>query len=630
MCGITGIFAPPGRLDAAALQAMTDSLAHRGPDDAGVWTDPEAGVGLGHRRLSILDLSPLGRQPMASACGRYLLCFNGEVYNHLDLRRELEPLGHRFRGGSDTETMLAAIAQWGLAAAVQRFVGMFAFALWDRAGRTLHLVRDRLGIKPLYWGRAGRAVVFGSELKALRAHPDFRPEVDRDALCLYFRHNYVPAPWTIYTAARKLEPGCILTLAEPEREPEIVPYWSALDVWERGAAAPFAGDEAEAEARLEALLDEAVRTRMVADVPLGALLSGGIDSSLVVALMQRASDRPVQTFSIGFREREFNEAAHAAAVARHLGADHTELYITPKDMLDVVPRVPRLWDEPFADSSQIPTACVCALTRRHVTVALSGDGGDELFGGYQRYAWMDLFDTVQRIPRPARRALAGLARAVPPRLFGLLGAFGYKIQWRLDMLTLDRFELFYRHFLSHEKRPEALVPGGTEPESPLTRAWARTFPHRLQAMTAWDTVAYLPDDILTKTDRASMAVGLELRVPILDHRVVEFAAALPVGMKAAGGQGKRILRRLLYRLVPRELVDRPKMGFGVPVAQWLGGELRPWMNDLLDPAAIRRRGYLDADRVEDLRRRFLRGEIMWCHQLWDVLMFQAWLEEWGS
>lgn len=628
MCGITGILAfddSPKRQD---IRMMTDSLAYRGPDDADTWIDGDAGIALGHRRLSIIDLSPLGRQPMHSACERYVMVFNGEVYNFPELRQELEGLGHFFRGGSDSEVMLTAISQWGLMVAVKQFVGMFAIALWDRWDRSLSLVRDRMGIKPLYYGWAGRQFVFGSELKALRKAPNFSGEIDRDALTLFFRHNYIPAPWTAYRNARKLEPGNILTLRNSDVEPDIQPFWSALDVWNHGAANPFDGNMTEAELELESLLEEAVRIRMISDVPLGALLSGGIDSSTIVALMQKNTSQPVKTFSIGFHEAEYNEAQHAKAVAEHLGTDHTELYITPKDMLNVIPAIPKHWDEPFSDSSQIPTYLVSKLTRDHVTVALSGDGGDELFAGYERYFLKHLWDRISKVPLWLRHGVTPLVRSIPWQAFGLLGSTGFKIRWRLDMLAMNSFADFYRYFLGHHKHPTNLVLGGNEPVSPMTADYAIQFDDHFRKMTFWDTKAYLPDDILTKTDRASMAHALELRVPLLDHRVAEFAATLPTEYKVQDRAGKQVLRNLLYKYVPKKIVERPKMGFGVPVREWLEGDLKEWCLDLLNLDRIRQQGYLSTEEVGGLTNRFYNGEIMWCHHLWDILMFQAWLEEW--
>ncbi len=627
MCGIAGILSPD-RNSAAQnlLRRMTDTLAHRGPDDWDLWQDEAAGIGLGHRRLSILDLSPLGRQPMASASGRYLICFNGEVFNFARLRAELEPLGHAFRGGSDTEVMLAAIEQWGLAEAVSRFVGMFAFALWDRQERTLSLVRDRLGIKPLYYGLAGRDFVFGSELKALRAHPGFGADLDRGALALYFRHNYIPAPHSVYASARKLPAGHILTV-RAGGEPALSRYWDAAEVYARGAADPFAGSEDEALEGLEALLKDAVGLRMLADVPLGAFLSGGIDSSLVVALMQAQSSRPVRTFSIGFAEERFNEAPHAAAVARHLGTEHTELMVSERDLLDIVPLVPRFWDEPFADSSQVPTYAVCRMARQHVTVALSGDGGDELFFGYDRYfhaaRW---WRRLGRIPLPLRLAVAQIARLRPERLAGLLGSFGQRTLWRLDAVGKRTLPEFYKRLVSHHSRPLALVPGaGAEPRAALDTA--PPCGDLFQSMSLWDILQYLPDDILTKVDRASMAVSLEARVPLLDHRVVEFAAGLPTAMKVQGGQGKHLLRRLLYRHVPRELIERPKMGFGIPLQKWLPGELRPWAEDVLATGRRQCADVLDFRQVDRMWAELLAGSAHWTYILWDVLMFLSWRAE---
>jgi len=624
MCGIAGILSlDSGHTSPGLLRAMTDTLHHRGPDDSDLWLDETMGIGLGHRRLSILDLSPLGRQPMHSASDRYVICFNGEVFNFARLRAELEPLGHAFRGGSDTEVLLAAIEEWGLASAVKRFVGMFAFALWDRQERVLSLVRDRLGIKPLYYGFAGKDFVFGSELKALRAHPDFQADIDRQALTLYFRHNYIPAPFSIHTGAKKLPAGHILTLA-PGCQPALSAYWLAEEVYAKGAAAPFVGTEGEALDRLEVLLKDAVGLRMLADVPLGAFLSGGIDSSLVVALMQAQSQRPVQTFSIGFAEAAFNEAPHARAVAAHLGCEHTELILSERDLLDTVPLVPRFWDEPFADSSQIPTYAVCKLARQHVTVALSGDGGDELFFGYDRYfharRW---WQRLCRVPLPARRLAAGASHLRPERLARHFGTFGQRVLWRLDALGITEFSAFYKRLVSHHPRPRELVRGAG-PEARTAIDLVRPDVDLYRAMSLWDVLTYLPDDILTKVDRASMAVSLEARVPLLDHRVVEFAASLPTSLKVRGGSGKHLLKQLLYRHVPREIVDRPKMGFGIPLARWLPGELRPWAEDVLATGRRQCGDVLNFQLVDQYWRELLTGSEHRTYILWDVLMFLAW------
>lgn len=626
MCGIAGVWSPGGADLSALAREMAGTLAHRGPDGEGVWAEPDAGLALGHRRLAVLELSPLGAQPMLSADGRYVLVFNGEIYNHPDLRRELEALGHRFRGGSDTETFLAACVQWGPRAAVERCAGMFALALWDRRERALRLVRDRLGVKPLYYGRAGSDLVFGSELKALTAHPGFDRGVDRDALTLFFRHAYIPAPHTIHPDARKLRPGTILTLRSPSDPGVEEVYWDAERVWREGAAAPFAGGEEEAAGALESLLSRAVEQRLLSDVPLGALLSGGVDSSLVTALMSRRGGPPPKTYTIGFREAGFDEAPQARAVAEYLGTEHTELYVGPAELLEAVPEIPRHWDEPFGDSSQIPTLLVCRLARRHVTVCLGGDGGDELFLGYERYrlgiaAW----NMLRRIPAPLRGLLAGIGGVVPWSWYRALGVWGVRVGWRMEALRSPDLPALYRYLCSHSKIPASLVLGGKEP----TTAFTSTDPSGLDHwayMSLVDVKSYLPDDILVKVDRAGMAFGLELRSPFLDHRLAEFAASLPTAMRA----GKRLLRRVLHRHVPPALVERPKMGFGAPVARWLRGELRPWCEDLLDPARLRRQGFLDAGEVGRMWREFLGGREYWQAHLWDALMFQAWLAARGD
>ncbi len=648
MCGVTG-FLVPGGLDGPAAERtvgrMAATLAHRGPDDAGVWVDAEAGVALGHRRLAIIDLSPLGHQPMLSACGRYVVVYNGEIYNFRALRSRLEEEGERFRSQSDTEVLLAAVSRWGPAEALARFNGMFAFALWDRHARRLILARDRLGEKPLYYGWMGRTFLFGSELKALRAYPEFVGEVDRGALALYMRHNYVPAPYCIYRGVRKLPPAAWLSV-EPGRPgdwPAPIPYWSLRAAAERGVAEPLEGSEEEAADELDALLRDAVRLRMVADVPLGAFLSGGIDSSTVVALMQAQSARPVRTFTIGFHVRAYNEAEHAKAVARHLGTDHTELYVTPEEALAVIPRLPALYDEPFADSSQVPTFLVAQMARRHVTVALSGDGGDELFGGYNRYFWgRDLWRRLGRLPAGLRRVAARGLTAVSPETWGrvLRGLDplvprrlrtsnpGEKVHKLAGVVAVENPTRLYLSLVSHWDEPATVVLGAEEPPTPLTDAeqWPGFEDFTLRMMYL-DAVTYLPDDILVKVDRASMGVSLEARIPLLDHRVVEYAWRLPLSRKVQGGRGKALLRRVLYRYVPRELVERPKMGFGVPIDAWLRGPLREWAEDLLAEHRLRAEGYFDPGPIRLKWREHLAATRDWHYHLWDVLMFQAWLEE---
>ncbi|NJB68942.1 asparagine synthase (glutamine-hydrolysing) [Desulfobaculum xiamenense] len=623
MCGIAGFLAfhPVDAASAEAVAgAMADSLAHRGPDDRGVWVDAASGVGLGHRRLSILDLSPAGHQPMRSRCGRYVVVYNGEIYNHLALRRELAPLGHSFSGGSDTQTMLAAFTQWGIRDTLPRLRGMFAMAVWDTHERTLTLVRDRLGIKPLYHGQCGGTFIFGSELKALRAHPDFAAGVDRDALVRYLRLGYIPAPLSIHEGVRKLAPGTMLTVNAATGRSETHAYWSVDEVWERGAHTPFAGSAEDAARMLEDLATDAVRCRLISDVPLGAFLSGGIDSSTVVALMCRAAPDRVRTFSIGFPESGFDESDHAARVAAHLGTRHTSFRLGPADLLAAVPDIPRHFDEPFGDASQIPTLLLCRLAREHVTVCLSGDGGDELFSGYTRYgetarAWAAL----SRIPRSLRSACAHALAALPGAIHAHLGRRGKAIAWRADAIAAPDMASVYDRFLAHHPRPHELVPGASPP---LVPPLAPGDPWH--AMSRRDLGDYLPDDILTKVDRASMAVGLEARVPLLDHHLVEFAATLPTHLKRDGQCTKRPLRDVLGRHVPPELTERPKMGFTVPVEHWLSAELRDWCADMLAQDAVRAAGLLDPPAVTRIRDAYLAGQTSWHSCIWDMLMLQAW------
>jgi asparagine synthase (glutamine-hydrolysing) len=667
MCGIYGFFTTARDrrgFSEAVLREGLDALRHRGPDDSGTWLDAAHGIALGHRRLSILDLSPAGHQPMASSCGRFVIVFNGEIYNHLALRRELDasplapptPLalspegGGRtaWRGHSDTETLLAGIAAWGVEETLKRTVGMFAFALWDRQTHALTLARDRMGEKPLYYGWQGETFLFGSELKALKSHPAFEGRLDRDALASFMRFNVVPAPRSIFQGICKLPPGTYLTLKAGSREARPVAYWSARVAAESGLRSPFVGSDAEAVTALGAVLHQAVAGQMMADVPLGAFLSGGIDSSTIVALMQAQSlaqgHRLVQTFTIGFHEAGYNEAEHAHAVAAHLGTEHTELYVSSEAAMAVIPDLPRLYDEPFADSSQIPTFLVSQLARHHVTVSLSGDGGDELFGGYNRYFWARaIWSRLGWAPRPLRAALAGVLTTFPPsawnNLFRGLSIFlpagwryanpGDKLHKLADILAARSPEDIYLGLVSHWKAPTTVVREAVEPATVLTdeSQWA-DLPDFESRMMYLDQMTYLPDDILTKVDRAAMGVSLETRVPMLDHRVVEFAWSVPLSMKIRNGQGKWLLRELLYQHVPQALIERPKMGFGIPLDVWLRGPLKAWAESLLDENRLRREGYFNPAPIRAKWQEHLSGRRNGSYYLWDVLMFQSWSETW--
>ena len=650
MCGLSG-FRGLSVLDdqKAVARSMANAIQHRGPDDEGVWADPQQGVALAHCRLAIQDLSPNGHQPMHSTSGRYVVAYNGEIYNFRCLQKELAQQGCGFRGHSDTEVLLAAVETWGVEKSLRRFVGMFAFALWDRRERMLYLARDRLGEKPLYYGWQGTSFLFASELKALRQHPDWAGVINRDALTLYMRHNYVPAPWSIYQGIYKLMPGTMLRIPSdcpPGSLPDPEPYWSAIEIVEEGIAEPFEGSDGDAVEALESLLRDTLADKMISDVPLGAFLSGGYDSSLVVALMQSLSSQPVKTFSIGFHEEGYNESHHAKAVAGHLGTDHTELYVTPEEAMAVIPRLPHLYDEPFADSSQIPTFLVSQLARQHVTVSLSGDGGDELFGGYNRYAQgRQIMDRLQHMPAPMRSLLAGGIGMLSPsawnRVFKALGPVlpqllrvplpGDKLHKLARILDRGSDRALYKELVSHWSEPEKVVLGGKELPTALTdpkrQAHLDDF---TDYMMFTDLVSYLPDDILVKVDRAAMGVSLETRVPLLDHRVVEFAWRLPRRLKVRDGQGKWILRQVLYRYVPREIMDRPKMGFGVPIDHWLRGPLREWAESLLEEGRLRQEGWFDPIPIRRKWQAHLSGNRNWAYHLWDVLMFQAWLEEWGG
>ena len=659
MCGIAGFYSPTATTELASRVArMANTICHRGPDDSGVWVDDSVGLALGHRRLSVLDLSSAGHQPMCSPDGRFVIILNGEIYNHLELRRRLLDEGglsfgngalpQAWRGSSDTETLLACFSAWGVSRTLEEMVGMFAIALWDRRQRLLTLVRDRLGEKPLYYGWQRGTFMFGSEVNALEAHPDFAREIDRDAVTLLLRHSYIPAPYSVYRNIYKLPAGHLLSVplggdfaAARAAEPES--YWRLNDVVSEGLADPFDGSDDEAVEVVDSTLRASIRGQMIADVPLGAFLSGGLDSSTVVALMQVESSRQVRTFTIGFDEAGYNEAAHAKMVANHLGTEHTELFVRADDALRLIPNLPGIYSEPFADSSQIPTFLLSRLTRRHVTVALSGDAGDEVFGGYNRYVLARrLWGRVRHVPAIARRAAAGALRAVPPRTWdAVVGTAQHALPQRLrvarpgdqahklaDMLGHTHGEALYRQLVSLWTDPASVVIGGKEPSTLLSNPerWPTTdsFEHWMMAI---DTQTYLPDDILVKVDRAAMANSLETRVPFLDHRVVELAWRLPLSMKIRRGQGKWILRQILNRYVPANLVDRPKMGFGVPIDAWLRGPLREWAESQLDESRLESEGYFRPAAVRRTWSEHVSGKRNWQYRLWPVLMFQAWLKK---
>jgi len=641
MCGFAGFIDASPFLPSmewpAILGRMGEAIMHRGPDDSGVWMDVDSGIGLSHRRLSVVDLSPAGHQPMVSASGRYVIAFNGEIYNHFDLRRQLDD--QAWRGHSDTETLLAGFELWGIEQTLQRAVGMFAIALWDRNTRTLALARDRMGEKPLYYGWQGEVFLFGSELKALKQHPTFVGEVDRESLALYLRYCYIPMPRSIYSGIHKLAPGTLLRVGFKDRQlPEPVPFWSMKDAAERGQSEPFQGSDTEAVTALEVKLLDAVRLQQIADVPLGAFLSGGVDSSVIVALMQANSHRPVRTFTLGFQEAGYNEAEYAKAVAHYLGTDHTELYVTSTQAQAVIPHLATLYDEPFADSSQLPTYLVSQMARERVTVSLSGDAGDELFGGYNRYAWAT---KILQYPRPLRKLLAegltvlspsvwnqlfrGIAPLLPKSMRLVLP--GDKAHKLAGILGAAGQAAIYRRLVSTWPVPATVVLGFNEPAALLDAlsTWADVpeFEHRMMCL---DTMSYLPDDILVKLDRAAMGVSLETRVPFLDHRVVEFAWQLPLSMKIRQSQGKWILRQVLFKYVPEQLLDRPKMGFGVPIDAWLRGPLRDWAEELLSGPRLRQEGFFNVGLVRQRWAEHLTGARNWQQQIWCVLMFQAWLD----
>jgi len=643
MCGIAGVldFSKSRSQDSllSIADAMGESIRHRGPDEGGAWADAGSGVAIAHRRLSIQDLSEAGRQPMQSATGRYLIAYNGEIYNAGDVRRRLEAKGVQFKGHSDTEVLLEALAQWGVEKTLPDLVGMFAFALWDKEERVLVLARDRLGVKPLYWGRQGERLFFASELKSLFVHPDFVSEVDRTAISDLVAFNFVPGPRSAIKGISHLQPGCCMRIDAAGGE-ELIRYWNLCDVAAKGQANRVCLPDDEATAALDGLLAQAVRGRMIADVPLGSFLSGGVDSSVVTALMQTVSRSPVKTFTVGFSEGEFNEAEHASAIARHLGSEHHELYVNSQDALDVIPNLSRMYCEPFADSSQIPTHLISAMAKRHVTVALSGDGGDEVFAGYNRYlAGQTLWPRFQGIPAPVRSGMATVLQSVPHVVYDKMATFlparyrpsqfGDKMNKVSGMLACRDLDQFHARVVRFWENVNATVVGGRESSSWRDRAEAvQDIRDPVERMQGLDMLFYLPGDILTKVDRASMAVGLEARVPLLDHRVVEFMWTLPMNQKIRGGETKWLLRRVLEQYVPRELTERPKMGFAIPLGDWLRGPLREWAEDLLSESALRQAGLFYPAPVRERWRRHLAGHRHEHYALWSILMAQDWHRTW--
>ena len=645
MCGITGFIEKTEKKIAESnLNLMVQEIKHRGPDSNGIWYDENNGIGLAHARLSILDLTSAGHQPMASYSERYIISFNGEIYNHLLLRENLKKSGINiiWRGHSDTETLLACIDTWGLEKTIKKCSGMFAIVIFDKKENSIYLIRDRMGEKPLYYGVQNGVFLFGSELKALKRHPAFQGEIDRNSLALQLKYNYIPTPYSIYKGIKKLTPGTILKVGVNSKYANIeaigipVDFWSLKEVAINGQSNIYTGNAIEAVNDLNKLLLQSVKEQMEADVPLGAFLSGGIDSSLIVSLMQSQSSSPVETFSIGFDEEGYNEAIYAKQIAQYLGTKHTELYVSALDAMSVIPKLSSLYDEPFSDSSQIPTYLVSAMTKSSVTVSLSGDAGDELFGGYNRYLWTrKIWAKVKFMPPSVRRFIAWGMKSVSPivwnkilRQIVSMPLPGDKIHKLANLLPAQSAEDFYFYLISHWHDVDNIVIGSEYSADPVVNNSAKLDLGSIeQNMMYLDSMSYLPDDILTKVDRAAMGVSLETRIPFLNHHVVEFAYQLPLSMKIQNGESKWILKQVLDKYIPREMMERPKMGFGVPIDTWLRGPLRDWAESLLDESRLKQEGFFHAEPIRKKWNEHLSGSHNWQHHLWDVLMFQAWLDE---
>ena len=644
MCGLTGYYDTSAQHFHDAILSMNAAISHRGPDDTGVWRSESDGIVFGHQRLSIIDISKAGHQPMSSGSGRYVMVYNGEIYNHLQIRQQLGDTTN-FKGNSDTETILAAFDAWGVDKTLDKLKGMFAIALFDKQTGDLILMRDRLGEKPLYYGWQGQGAnaifLFGSELKALKAHPKFEGDINRNAITLLLRHNAIPAPHSIYKGICKLPAGHIMRLTKQDRQSQTIPspqpYWQLSEIATRGASQTWQGTAQEAIDALEAKLLKSVKAQMISDVPLGAFLSGGIDSSTIVALMQAQSQSPIKTFTIGFDDKEYDEAMHAKAIAKHLGTAHTDYYISPEEAMNVIPQLPTIYDEPFSDSSQIPTFLVSRLAREKVAVSLSGDGGDELFCGYNRYKMLSVWQKAQRLPDPLRKMASAIlsagshnmtAKAAQfiPHLKGQ-SDFQSKIKKASYLFQAQSADDLYQHFVSHWHHPASIVIGAEEPATYLTanRPDLSSLSD-VETMMALDMLTYMPDDILVKLDRAAMSVSLESRVPFLDHELVEFAWHLPQDLKLRDGQTKWILRQILHKYVPQSLMDRPKRGFAVPIDSWLRGPLRDWAEALLDETLLKQQGYFDPAPIREKWDAHLSGKQNWQFDLWDILMFQSWLE----